>query len=53
MECIEIYLKTAVNYDKTIFFLNRRFGKPDFLNEVSVRELIKIKWIISKVNTKN
>lgn len=48
---IESYPVTFKNYEKAVSALRERFGKPELLIEVYVRELIKL--IISNVKAEN
>lgn len=48
---IESYPVTSENYDKAVLALKERFGKPELLVEVYVRELIKM--IITNVKADN
>ncbi|GFX85475.1 uncharacterized protein TNCV_3716471 [Trichonephila clavipes] len=50
-EFIESYPVTSENYDNTVLALKERFGKPELLMEVYVRELIKM--IITNVKADN
>ncbi|XP_054713646.1 uncharacterized protein LOC129223104 [Uloborus diversus] len=52
-EFIESYPVTSENYDKAVSALKERFGKPELLVEVYVRELIKLIVSNVKANSKD